>query len=69
MAQQTDRFAYDLYDRFVHTAHDVWRVWHGEVRLMATGQRVHRTIDYNAYDDAVQAMLDWADDNMDNEDL
>lgn len=67
--EPTDKFTYDVYDKFVDVSSGVWLVWYVDVKLRATGELVHRTIQYNFQGDAVEAALDWMDEHMDNEDM
>lgn len=63
----TDQFTYDVYPELEQTSHgNVWTVWCVDIRLRATGERVHRTIAYNAYEDALDAALDWMEDHADD---
>jgi hypothetical protein len=57
----TDKFTYDAYESYEQ--------WHVDVKLRATGERVYQTVQYSDMHDAVEAALDWMDDNMDNEDI
>jgi hypothetical protein len=65
-----EQFTYDLYSGLVTTANgQTWAVWHADVKSRETGERVYQTVGYNSLGDAVEAALDWIDDNMDNEDI
>jgi len=64
--ESTDRFSYDLYDKYVLVDGYEWHLWHVDIKLRATGERVHQTADYTGEDGAIDMALEWMDDNVDS---
>jgi hypothetical protein len=68
----TDKFTYNIYEVEEDIGDNypvIVAMWIGDVIDKSTGQRVHQTRYHHSEDDAINAALDWMDDNVDNEDI
>jgi len=63
----TDKFTYDIYSDVDCSGLYLSDVWCAHIKLRTTGERVCKTRWYTSENDAVEAALNWMDDNVDNE--